>query len=89
MERVSKRLPIGVPVDTSIFAAAAPTPPPQSKFSFSAEYLCSAPPPVETHLTAPSPDPPPDGDYYPLAPSSGYKLVADARYIRGYVYVAD
>jgi hypothetical protein len=89
VERVSKRLPIGIPVDTSIFAAAAPTPPPQSEFSFSAEDLCSAPPPAETHLIAPHPDPPPDGDYYPLAPSSGYELVADARYKRGYVYVAD
>ncbi|KDR65625.1 hypothetical protein GALMADRAFT_162429 [Galerina marginata CBS 339.88] len=61
----------------------------QSEFSFTAAELCSALPPVETHLTAPTPAAPPDGDYYPLAPDSGYELVADARYKRGYVYVAD
>jgi hypothetical protein len=38
---------------------------------------------------APDPTSPPDGEYYPLAPQSGYQLVADARYIRGYVYIAD
>lgn len=86
---MSKRRPIGILVDTAIFAAATPTPPLQSEFSFNTEELCSAVPPVELHLTAPSPAPPPDGDYYPLVPDSGYQLVADARYIRGYVYVAD
>ena len=89
VERVSKRLPIGFPVDTNIFSTSTPTPPSHSEFSFRDEDLCSAPHPVETHLMAPSPTPPPDGDYYPLAPHSGYKLLADARYKRGYVYVAD
>jgi hypothetical protein len=89
VELVSERLPIGIPVDTTIFAAATPTPPLQTEFSFSAEDLCPAPPPAETLLTAPDPALPPDGDYYPLAPHSGYQLVADARYKRGYVYVAD
>ena len=89
VERVSKRLPIGIPVDTSIFAAAIPTPPLSSEFSFSARDICPAPPPAETQLTAPDSAPPPDGDYYPLAPPSGYQLIADARYKRGYVYVAD
>lgn len=89
MECVSKRLPIGIPIDTTIFTAATPTPPLQSDFSFIAEDLCPAAPPAETLLTAPNPAPPPDGDYYPLAPHSGYQLVADARYKRGYVYVAD
>ena len=73
MERVSKRLPTGIPVDNAIFAAAAPTPPLKSEFSFSAEDLCPALPPAETRLTAPNPAPPPDGDYYPLAPHSGYE----------------
>jgi hypothetical protein len=89
VERVSKRLPIGVPVDTGIFAAATPTPPLENEFSFSAEELCPAPPPTEIHLTSPDPVSPPDGDYYPLAPLTGYKLVVDVRYKRGYVYIAD
>ena len=71
VERVSKRLPIGFPVDTNIFSTSTPTPPSHSEFSFRDEDLCSAPHPVETHLMAPSPTPPPDGDYYPLAPHSG------------------
>jgi hypothetical protein len=89
VERISKRLPIGIPVDTSNFAYAIPTPPLSSEFSFSVQDICLAPPPAETQLTAPNPVPPPDGDYYPLAPHSGYQLVADARYQRGYVYIAD
>ena len=78
---------MGIQVDTAIFAASTPTPPLQSEFSFRAEDLCPAPPPAETHLTAPDPASPPDGEYYPFAPHSGYKLVADARYKRGYVYI--
>jgi hypothetical protein len=89
VERVSKRLLMGIQVDTAIFAASTPTPPLQSEFSFRAEDLCPAPPPAETHLTAPDPASPPDGEYYPLAPHSGYELVADARYKRGYVYIAE
>ena len=52
VERVSKRLPFGIPVDTAIFASATPTPPLESEFSFSTD-LYPAPPPVEAHLTAP------------------------------------
>ena len=89
MKRVSKRLLMGIQVDTAIFSASTPTPPLQSEFLFRAEDLCPAPPPTETHLTAPDPASPPEGEYYPLAPQSGYKLVADARYKRGYVYTAD
>ena len=88
-EHVSKRLLMGIPVNTANFAVATPTPPTRSEFSFSPEDLCSAAPPEETHLSAPYPASPPEGDYYPLAPQSGYELVADARYIRGYVYVAN
>lgn len=88
-ERVSKRLPMGIPVDAANFPAPTPTPPVQLEFSFSPEELCSAPPPAETHLSAPYPASPPEGDYYPLAPQTGYELVADARYIRGYVYIAN
>jgi hypothetical protein len=89
VERISKRLPMGIQSDSTIFAPSTPTPPLQSEFSFRAEDLCPAPPPAETHLTAPDPTSPPDGEYYPLAPHSGYKLVADPRYKRGYVYIAD
>ena len=80
---------MGIPVNTANFAVAAPTPPMRSEFSFSPEDLCLAAPPEETHLSAPYPASPPEGDYYPLAPQSGYELVADACYIRGYVYVAN
>ena len=89
MERVSKRLPIGIPVDTTIFSTATPTPPLQSDFLFSSADLCPSPPPAEIHLTAPTPVSLPKGDYYPLAPLSGYELVADACYKCGYVYIAD
>ena len=80
---------MGIPVNTANLAAATPTPPVRSEFSYSPEDLCLAPPPAETHLSAPYPASPPEGDYYPLAPESGYELVADARYMRGYVYVAN
>ena len=89
VERVSKRLPMGIQVDTTIFPISNPTPPLQKDFSFRLEDLCPAPPPAQKLLTAPNPTSPPDGEYYPLAPQSGYELVADARYIRGYVYIAD
>ena len=89
MERVSKRLPIGIPVDTTIFSTTTPTPPLQSDFLFSSADLCPSPPPAEIHLTAPTPVSPPKGDYYPLALLSGYELVANARYKCGYVYIAD
>ena len=88
-KRVFKRLPMGIPVDAANFPAHTPTPPVQLEFSFSPEELCSAPPPAESHLSAPYPASPPEGDYYPLAPQTGYELVADARYIRGYVYIAN
>ena len=89
VERVSKRLLMGFQVDTAIFSASTPTPPLKSEFSFKAEDLCPAPSPDETHLIAPAPASPPDGEYYPLAPQSGYKLAADTRYKRGYVYIAE
>ena len=71
------------------FLLPTPTLPLRSEFSFDAEDLYPATPPAELHLTAPNPTPPPDRDYYPLAPTSGYELVADAHYKQGYVYVAD
>ena len=89
MEQVSKQLPIRIPVDTTIFSTATPTPPLQSDFLFSSADLCPGPPPAEIHLTAPTSVSSPKGDYYPLALLSGYKLVADARYKCGYVYIAD
>ena len=70
---------MGIQVDTAIFSASTPTPPLKSEFSFRAEDLCPALPPDETHLIAPAPASPPDGEYYPLAPQSGYKLAADTR----------
>jgi hypothetical protein len=88
VERVSKRLPLGIPVDSGIFAAATPSPPSRIDFCFNSAELCTAPPPAERHLIAPTPVPPPDGEYYPLAPDSGYELVSDARYKSGYVYIA-
>ena len=88
-ERVSKRLPIGIQVDTTIFPNPNAMAPLQIDFSFRPEELCPAAPPTQTHLIAPNPAKPPNGEYYPLAPQSGYQLVADARYIRGYVYIAD
>ena len=80
---------MGIPADAASFPAAAPLPPIRSEFSFRPEELCSVPPPTESHLSTPYPASPPEGDYYPLAPQTGYDLVPDARYIRGYVYVAN
>ena len=84
-ECVSKHLLFGIPVDTAI----TPTPLIRSEFSFSMEDLCAALLLAETRLLAPNPAPPPDGDYYPLAPQSGYELVSNAGYKRGYIYVAN
>ena len=64
-------------------------PPLQIDFSFRPEDLCLAAPPTQTHLIAPNPTKPPNREYYPLAPQSGYQRVADACYIKGYVYIAD
>ena len=64
-------------------------PPLQIDFSFSPEDLCLVAPPAQTHLIAPNPTKPPNREHYPLAPQSGYQLVADAHYIKGYVYIAD
>lgn len=89
MEQVSKQISIGIPVDTTIFATETPTPPLKSDFFFSPADLCPGLLLAEIHLTAPTPVSPPKGDYYPLAPLSGYELVADACYKCGYVYIDD
>jgi len=57
-------------------------------FQYSSEELSLQSVPTDSHLAySVSPEPPP-GFNYPLAPLSGYNLVEDTRYTRGYVYSA-
>ena len=77
-ECVTRRLPIEIQVDTTIFPNPTAMPPLQIDFFFRPEDLCLAAPPTQTHLIAPNPTKPPNREYYPLAPQSGYQLVADA-----------